>query len=116
LYATNVKDAKLISEKFSHDVLIGKMLSIFLLAVFNVLAYKSKQLYWLIVPLGFFAFTQLVNAYNGEILFRYKKAVNLWEGGFSVAPIFTIIVIAMAAIVIFINYHILGRLIKKANS
>ena len=116
LYTLNLANADLISAKLSQDVLVGNLLNIFILAFFNVLAYKTRQLYWLLFPLVFFAFTQIVNAYKGEALFRYKKAVGLWEGGFSVGPFFAIIIIAIAAVAIFINYHILRRLLQKQAS
>ena len=116
LYTLNSADADLISAKLSQDVLVGNFLNILILAFFNVLAYKTRQLCWLLFPLIFFAFTQIVNAYKGEALFRYKKAVGLWEGGFSVGPFFAIIVIAIAAVAIFINYHILRSLLQKQAS
>ena len=116
LYTLNLADADLISSKLSQDVLVGNLLNIFILAFFNVLAYKTRQLCWLLFPLIFFAFTQIVNAYKGEALFRYKKAVGLWEGGFSVGPFFAIIIIAIATVAIFINYHILRRLLQKQAS
>ena len=116
LYTLNSADADLISAKLSQDVLVGNFLNILILAFFNVLAYKTRQLCWLLFPLIFFAFTQIVNAYKGEALFRYKKAVGLWEGGFSVGPFFAIIIIAIAAVAIFINYHILRRLLQKQAS
>ena len=116
LYTLNLADADLISAKFTQDVLVGNFLNILILAFFNVLAYKTRQLYWLLFPLVFFAFTQIVNACKGEALFRYKKTVGLWEGGFSVGPFFAIIVIAIAAVAIFINYHILRRLLQKQAS
>ena len=113
LYTLNLADDDLISSKLSKDVLVGNLLNIFILAFFNVLAYKTRQLCWLLFPLIFFAFTQIVNAYKGEALFRYKKAVGLWEGGFSVGPFFAIIIVLLAAVAIFINYHILRRLLQK---
>ena len=116
LYNLNLADADLISAKLTQDVLVGNLLNILILAFFNVLAYKTRQLCWLLFPLIFFAFTQIVNAYKGEALFRYKKAVGLWEGGFSVGPFFAIIIIAIAAVAIFINYHILRRLLQKQAS
>ena len=116
LHTLNSADADLISAKLSQDVLVGNLLNIFILAFFNVLAYKSRQPYWLLFPLVFFAFNQLVNACKGEALFRYKKAVGLWEGGFSVGPFFAIIVIAMAAVAILINYHMLRILLQRQAS
>ena len=53
LYTLNSADADLISAKLSQDVLVGNFLNILILAFFNVLAYKTRQLYWLLFPLVF---------------------------------------------------------------
>ncbi len=59
---------------------------------------------------------QSINAFEGEALFHFKKSAGLWNGSFSLGPFVAFILVALAAVVIFIDFTLLKLLLKKGSS
>lgn len=113
LYDTNPEEATKFFQRFSQNVFLGNLISTLLLLICNITAYFTKKPQWLFLPLIFFAIAHILNAIEGEHIFTYKKATNLWDGSFSLGLIGAFILIALAAMVIFINYLVLKYILRK---
>lgn len=113
LSLSNQVALKQLSDFYANQVLIGDILSLVLLVIYNIYAYASKLAKRLFLPLLFFGLVKVLNAYEAEAIFHFKKENGLWDGGFSLGLIGAGILIAIAALVVFINYLILQYFIKK---
>ncbi len=88
--------------------------SFILLIVANIILWTRKSAWALWVTLGYFAIFTLLNYFwLGETYFQFKKANNLWEGGFSVGSFVGVGLCLAAAAVIFLNQFIGFRLHEK---
>lgn len=113
LYETDPIIAAQFFQRVSQEIFIGNMITVVLLVLANVTAILTKRAQWVFLPLLFFSVLHIMNAYKGEALFHYKKSVGLWNGSFSLGPIAAFIFVALAALVIFINYTIMKNYLKK---
>jgi len=79
----------------------------------NVVAIKTKQLFWLWIPFLFTIVVAIANSYQEEQLFHFKKANGLWKGGFSLSYFFGIGTILIAGSILLINYWGLKKICKR---
>ena len=63
--------------------------------------------------LYFASFVVTTYFWLGEAFFHFKKDRGLFDGSFSVGPIFAVILIAIAAIFVFLDQFLIVRLNKK---
>ncbi len=88
--------------------------SILLLIVANIILWTRKSAWALWTTLGYFVALTLINYFwLGESYFQFKKANNLWQGGFSVGSFVGIGLCIIAAVVVFFDQFIGFRLREK---
>lgn len=78
----------------------------------NILATKTKQLIWLLMPFLFSIIISGLINYQAETIFIFNKQNGFWKGDFSLNFFFCIITILFALLIFLINYFVLQRLQK----
>lgn len=73
----------------------------------NVMVVKTKQLFWLLLPLLYSIFVGWLIGYHEEDIFIFTKDNGMWNGGFSLSYLLSIIIIFFAVLEITINYFVL---------
>lgn len=93
--------------------LLGVVICFASLVWVDMVAIKTKQLFWLWIPFLFTVVVAITNSYQEEQLFHFKKANGLWNGGFSLSYFFGLGQIFIAGFVILINYKGFKKYFKK---
>ncbi len=79
----------------------------------NIVALKTKQLFWLWIPFLFTCFVAYKMSYHAEDIFIFNKQNGMWKGGFSVSYFVGIVMVVLAAVVLLLNFFILKMINKK---
>ncbi len=98
------------SDNFSN---YGFIICILSLVLVNITSLKTKQLFWLLLPFLFTVFVAYAMSYQAENIFIFTKDNGMWEGGFSLSSLLSIIIIAVATILLTINYFVLKNIISN---
>ncbi len=90
--------------------------AVILLIIANVLLWTTRRAWALWTTMLYFAFFVIVRYFwLDQTFFQYKKDANLWQGEFSVAPLFGVILCLVAAVIVFFNQFLIKRLQSKMN-
>ena len=82
----------------------------------NFMVIKTKQFFWLWMPFVFSGFCIYFSCLMGNDIFIFQKQNNMWNGGFSILYIAGVFMMILVATVLFVNYLILKKVIKKQTS
>ena len=90
--------------------------TVILLIIANVLHWKTHRAWALWATFIYFATFIIVRYFwLNQSFFHYKKANNLWQGEFSIAPLFGVLLCVVAAVIVFFNQFLIKRLQDKMN-
>lgn len=88
--------------------------SLILLVLANIILWTYRKSWSLWLTFGYFAVFLLLNFWwLGESLVSYKKANNLWDGGFSIGGLVAAIFCVVVGIGIFFNQFLVLRMRDK---
>ncbi len=93
--------------------LYGFIICAIIWAWVNIVAIKTKQLFWLLLPFLFVCFVAYKISYHAEDIFIFNKENGMWKGGFSVSYFAAIGIIIIAVVILLVNYLVLKTVIKK---
>lgn len=82
----------------------------------NFMVIKIKQFFWLWIPFVFSGFCIYFSCILGNDIFIFQKQNNMWNGGFSILYIAGVFMMLLVAMVLFVNYLILKKVVKKQTS
>lgn len=82
----------------------------------NFMVIKTKQFLWLWMPFVFSGFCIYFSCILGNDIFIFQKQNNMWNGGFSIIYIAGVFMMLSVAMVLFVNYLILKKVVKKQTS
>ena len=108
-----VDKVKLLNNAADNFIRFGFYLCLISLVLVNILAFKTKRLFWLIVPLLFTAFVSWVMSWQADTIFIFTKQNGLWDGGFSLSEFVAFVIVFFAVIILVINYFILKAIVYK---
>ena len=97
---------KLLNIAADNFIRFGFYLCLVSLVLVNILAFKTKRLLWLFVPLLFTVFVSWVMCWQAETIFVFTKQHGLWDSGFSMSEIVAFFIVFFAIIILTINYFI----------
>ncbi|MDQ3132884.1 MAG: hypothetical protein M3Q99_19210 [Acidobacteriota bacterium] len=90
--------------------------TVILLIIANFLHWKTRLAWALWTTFLYFATFIIVRYFwLDQSFFQYKKANNLWQGEFSIAPLFGVLLCVVAAVIVFFNQFLIKRLQDKMN-
>lgn len=88
--------------------------SVLLLILANAILWKNGKAVAIWVTFLYFAVFVLVwYFWLDQSYFQFKKANGLWDGSFSVGPIFGVILVVIAGVVVFADQFVVLRLAKR---
>ena len=88
--------------------------SLALLIIGNVVLWKTRQAWAMWVSLLYFSVFIIAHTFWLEnSFFRYKQTNNLESGLISWSPLFGVVLIVLAAIIIFFNQYLVKRMLDK---
>jgi hypothetical protein len=90
-----------LNDKADDFINTGFAICLFSWITSNIMAVKSKHLFWLLMPFLFTALVSWIISWQAETIFIFNKQNGLWKGGFSLSYFFGI------AIVIFLGLPLL---------
>ena len=108
-----VDKVKLLNNAADNFIRFGFYLCLISLVLVNILAFKTKRLFWLVVPLLFTAFVSWVMSWQADTIFIFTKQNGLWDGGFSLSEFVAFVIVFFAVIILVINYFILKAIVYK---
>lgn len=88
--------------------------SIILLIIANAILWTRRSGWAMWATFGYFAvFTLLRYFWLDQALFQFKKANGMWDGSFSVGPLFGVILVIAAGVFVFFDQFAVVRLNRK---
>ncbi len=92
---------------------IGFIICIISLLLANITAFKTKQLFWLLMPFVCSILVAWAVSCQAEDIFIFNKNNGRWKGGFSLSYFLGIAITLFAVLILMLNYFILKKVIKK---
>jgi len=90
--------------------------TVILLILANVLLWQTRRAWALWTTFIYFTIFIFVRYFwLDQSFFQYKKDNNLWQGEFSIAPLFGVLLCVVAAVIVFFNQFLIKRLQDKMN-
>ena len=90
--------------------------TVILLILANVLLWQTRRAWALWTTFFYFTIFIFVRYFwLDQSFFQYKKDNNLWQGEFSIAPLFGVLLCVVAAVIVFFNQFLIKRLQDKMN-
>lgn len=88
--------------------------SVILLITANAIMWTKRNGWALWATFGYFSvFTLLRYFWLDQALFQFKKANGMWDGSFSVGPLFGVILVLAAGVIVFFDQFVVVRLNRK---
>lgn len=79
----------------------------------NFIVFKTKKFIWLWLPFIFICICMYYSSKMGNTIFIFQKQNNMWNGSFSVGYIAGIFGVLFVGIILWIDYIILKKVVKK---
>ncbi len=100
-----------------HDSLAWSLLlgsTVVMLIMGNVILWLRGKAWAMWATLGYFSFFVLLHYFwLDQAFFHFKKANGLWDGSFSIGPLFGVILVVCAGVIVFLDQFAVVRLQRK---
>lgn len=108
----SIKSAQL-NNALDNFITIGYIICIISWLIMNVVAWKTKQVFWVWIPFLLVLIIYYLMAYFDDVIFVFNKQNDFWKGGFSVSYFLSICIVLVGLIVTEINYFVIKIYIIK---